>query len=114
MRRSTRRISAWIHYLRRPIFDQALASKVRDSFDISLAFSTAGLSSPLFSSSSSDRSIVSAFYVGDRLLVVARLELRADSELAGQQVRDLCVNHHVFVVSHERGGRAVFYPDGDN
>ena len=43
------------------LFDQELASKIRDSFDIHLAFSTSELAAPVFATSSSDRSIINSF-----------------------------------------------------
>ena len=95
------------------MFDQELASKVRDSFDISLAFSTSSLAAPLFATSSTDKSIVNAFYVRDRLYVIANIEVAANSDLAGQQVHQLSVQHHIFIVAHERDENVTFCPEGE-
>lgn len=95
------------------MFDQELASKVRDSFDIPLAFSTSALSAPLFATSSSDRSIINSFYVGDRLLVVARITIRSASQLIGTTVRSLRTDKQIFIVSTARDGTETFYPSGD-
>lgn len=95
------------------MFDQEMASKVREAFDISLAFSTAAQAAPLFATSSSDRSIVNSFYVGDQLLVVARLRVNQESELIGQTIREIGGSKHVFFLTHTRGGVDNHYPNGD-
>jgi voltage-gated potassium channel len=92
------------------MFDQELAEKIRESFDIQLAFSTAELAAPLFATSSSDASIVNAFYVGERLLVVARIRVRSGSELIGQSVGELGKAHLAFVLTHRRDGRPTLHP----
>ena len=99
------------------MFDQELASKIHDSFDIHLAFSTAAVSAPLFATASSDRSIENAFYVGDKLLVVAHLCINHDSEFVGTCIRDIGANkalgadHHIYVLSHIRQQVETLFPD---
>ena len=95
------------------MFDQELASKVRDSFGIDLAFSTAAQAAPLFATSSSDRSIENSFYVGDALLVVAQLEVNPDSELVGKKIRDIGSEHRIFFLSHERGTNETHFPSAE-
>lgn len=95
------------------LFDQELASKVRESFGISLAFSTSTLAAPVFATSSSDLSILNSFYIRDKLLVVANLEVKAAAQLVGMKVRDLRTQLRVLVVAHERGEDVNFFPDGD-
>lgn len=95
------------------MFDQDLASKIQDSMDIHQAYSTSAIAAPVFATSSVDRSIVNAFYVKERLLVVAELEIRAHSEITGRTVGDLRRENHIFVVSHERHGHVDFYPGGE-
>lgn len=95
------------------MFDQDLASKIRDSMDIHQAYSTSALAAPVLATSSSDRSIVNAFYVKDHLLVVAELEIRPNTELIGRTVGDLRRDNKIFVVSHERDSQVNFYPVGD-
>ena len=92
------------------MFDQDLASKIRDSMDIHQAFSTSAIAAPVLATSSADRSIVNAFYVKDRLLVVSEIEITADSELVGRKVGDLRRENHIFIVSHESNGTTAFYP----
>jgi len=95
------------------MFDQELAGKVRDAFDIDLAFSTAAQAAPLFATSSSDRSIENSFYVGDRLLLVARLVVNPDSELVGKTIRQIGTDHQAFILAHTRDGRETHFPPGD-
>jgi Trk K+ transport system NAD-binding subunit len=92
------------------MFDQDLASKVREVFDINMAFSTSALSAPLFALGSSDQSILNSFYVGDRLLVVARLSVRG---LAKQTIGGLGATQPIVVLSHRRGESAAFCPRAD-
>jgi voltage-gated potassium channel len=96
------------------MFDQELASKVRESFDIDLAFSTAAQAAPLFATSSSDRSIINSFYVGDQLLVVAKLRVSPDSELAGKRIREFGPEHRIFVLSQTRREQETHFPPGEN
>lgn len=95
------------------MFDQELATKLRESLDMRLTFSTSELAAPLFATASSDHSIVNSFYVGDRLLALANFMVRPDSELAGTRIRDLGSGQHVFVLSHSRGGVPSFFPSAE-
>lgn len=93
------------------MYDQELAAKIRESFDLHLAFSTSELAAPLFATSSTDRSILNSFYVDHRLLVVAALNIQPDSELLGKRVGDLRTSHRVLVLSHARNGEVNLYPE---
>jgi len=105
-----RRLKPGIRVVMR-MYDQELASKIREGFDIHLAFSSSELAAPLFATSSMDRSIVNAFYVDGRLLVVARLEVQEDSALREMRLSELGSKHRLNVLSHARGGRVEVYPD---
>ncbi len=95
------------------MFDQELASKVRESFDIQHAFSTAAQAAPLFATSSSDRSIENSFYVGDQLLVVAHLTINDDSTLVGKSIRDIGAEHKIFILAHSRDDSPTHFPPGN-
>ncbi len=90
-----------------------MAAKVREAFDIHLCFSTSAIAAPLFATSSSDRTIVSAFRVGEKLLVVAEIDIEPKSKLTGQTVRQLRLVHNIYIVAHRRGEKTDYYPDGD-
>ncbi|HPD31263.1 MAG TPA: NAD-binding protein [Phycisphaerae bacterium] len=95
------------------VFDQELAARLRDSFDMPLAFSTSELAAPLFATSSSDPTIVNSFYVGDRLLAVANLTVNEEAELVGRAIRDVGKHLHAFVLSHTRSGQTMLFPSAD-
>lgn len=95
------------------MYDQELAEKIYDSMDIHLAFSTAELAAPLFAAASTDRTVINAFYVGERLLVVARLFVNAGSELAGTTVGALSKQHQAFVLTHRHEGKPTLHPSED-
>jgi Trk K+ transport system NAD-binding subunit len=95
------------------MFDQELADKLRDSLDMKLTFSASALAAPLFATSSSDRSVVNSFYVGDRLLVLAKLTINAGSKLAGKAIREIGKGEHAFVLSHARNGEPTLFPTAD-
>lgn len=99
-----------IHVVLR-MFDQELAHKIRDSFDIPVAFSTTALAAPLFATASSDPSIVNAFEVGGALLVVARLRIVAGSALVGTSVGELTRPRNLWALSLERADADKFCPD---
>ena len=86
------------------MFDQELAAKLRESLGMELTFSTSELAAPLFATCSSDRSVVNSFYVDNRLLIVARLTVNKESELANTPVGQLGQKLHAFVLSHVCGG----------
>jgi Trk K+ transport system NAD-binding subunit len=95
------------------MYDQELAEKIADSMDIHLAFSTAALSAPVFATASADPSIINAFFVDGRLLVLARLTAHADANLKGKTVGELVKTHQLVVVSYRRGEGTVFHPPTD-
>ena len=92
------------------MYDQELASKVKESFGIHVAFSTSELAAPLFATASFDPSIVNSFYAGDRLLVVAELDVIEGSKLQGQSVAAVGKDSQAFLVAFTRNGNAEFYP----
>jgi voltage-gated potassium channel len=92
------------------MYDQELAEKVRASLDIHLAFSTSAMAAPTLATSSSDRSIVSSFYVADELIVVAKLSINPESELIGKTIGDYGKQHNIFFLSRTRGGEITLYP----
>lgn len=92
-----------IHVVLR-VWDQELAARIRESFDIPVALSSTALAAPLFATSSSDPSIVHAFELGDRLLVLARIEVVAGTELDGCKLTELQLERPLHVVEHQRAG----------
>lgn len=92
------------------MFDQELAEKIRESFNIQLAFSTAAQSAPLIATSSADASIINSFYLGQQLIVVARLTVTRGAKLVGKRLDEMAGEHHSFVLSHRRGEEELRFP----
>src|SRR5690606_1858856 len=80
------------------MFDQELAQKVKDSFGIPVSFSTSALAAPLFATSSTDKSIINSFYIGEQLQVVAEMTVRGDSQLVGRTPGELQHEQHAFII----------------
>jgi Trk K+ transport system NAD-binding subunit len=107
-----RKVKAGLRVVLR-MYDQELAEKIKDTMGIELAFSTAMLSAPTFATASADRAILNSFYVDDRLLVIARIEVKEGSTLVGTTVGELIRTHQLVVVSYKRGGGTIFHPPTD-
>jgi Trk K+ transport system NAD-binding subunit len=108
-----RRIHPGIRVVLR-MFDQELATKIRESFDIRLTFSTSALAAPLFATSALDQSIIDTFFVGDRLMVVAELQVQPESALAKQTVGGLRRDHGAFVLGLVRSDTKQFQPPDES
>lgn len=93
------------------LYDQDLADKVRESFGVAVVFSRSKLAAPVFASASADRNVSNAFYVGNRLLLVADVEVATGSQLVGVKLGDLRQEYRVHVLSHGRGQHLGFWPD---
>ncbi len=94
------------------MFDQELATKVRESFDIKAAFSTSALAAPVFAISSTDRSVLNSFYVGDQLMVVFQMTINPRSKLVGQPISKLKMHESVSVLKIRTGNNEPrFFPD---
>lgn len=104
-----RKIKPDIHVVLR-MFDQELAAKIKEAFDIQLAFSTTELAAPLFATASSDPSIINSFYVGSQLLVVAQVQVVPGSTLVGKAVSWLFSELHAITLESRRGEHSTPMP----
>lgn len=93
------------------LFDQELAAKIKDAFDINLAFSTSELAAPLFATASSDRSIINSFYVGRQLMLVARVEVANGGGVVGKSIAEVRNEFQVLVLEVRRGSDQRFFPE---
>jgi len=108
-----RKVRPDIHVVLR-VWDQELAARIRESFDIPVALSSTTLAAPLFATSSSDASIVHAFELGERLIVVARIEVVAGAALEGLALGELARDPGVLVLEHQPlGGETDTTPPAD-
>jgi voltage-gated potassium channel len=68
------------------MFDAELAKKVKDTFEIQVAYSSSALAAPVFAGVALDLKVQQSFYVGDAVMSVARMRVRDGSRLDGLTV----------------------------
>lgn len=96
------------------MFDQNMADKVRDGFNISLAMSQSAISAPTFATCAILPTTVNSFIVGDRIVAMQRWLVRRGGPLDGITVAETTRRHQVGVVQHHRSpAEAVLHPDPD-
>ena len=106
-----RQLHPGIHVVLR-MFDQALADKVRDGFNIEIAMSQAAMSAPAFALAAVNPSIVGSFVVGDRLIVMKRWVVRPGGPFEGRSVGQVMTQLAGTVVELQAGAAApVLFPD---
>ncbi len=98
-----RRINPKIRVVLR-MFDQTMADKVREGFNIRTAMSQAALSAPAFAMAAMDPSIANTFAVDDELLIMQRWSIRPESPLLGRAVGDLLNDYRFCTVRRQRAG----------
>ena len=96
------------------MFDQNMADKIGDGFNIHIAMSQAALSAPAFATAAIEASIVNSMVVGDQLVIMQRWHVREDGPLCGKTVGDILIEHGFGVVerrSRQEAGRLFPTPD---
>lgn len=83
------------------LFDQSLASKIVNSFDIDSAFSASALAAPAFAAAAVDPSVQDSFYVGDVLFVHSEFVVPQESSLTHKSVWDLWGEYNVSTLGFE-------------
>lgn len=108
-----RRVNPGIRVVLR-MFDQNLADKVRDGFNIHIAMSQSAISAPVFATAAIERSIVSGTVVGDRLVVMRRWAVAPGDALDGRTIEEVMVRERIGVVELKPGGAepVLFPPPG--
>ncbi|HKQ48782.1 MAG TPA: NAD-binding protein [Phycisphaerae bacterium] len=96
------------------MFDQNMADKIRDAFNIHIAMSQSALSAPAFATAAAQGMIVNSFVVGNELVVVQRWPVDADGPLNGRTVGETMEQHQLAVIEHipPTGGSRLFPPPG--
>jgi Trk K+ transport system NAD-binding subunit len=92
------------------MFDPQLARTVRSSFGFGFVRSTAALAAPWFVGAALGLDVLSTFYAGDELLLVARLTVTQDGGLAGLAMRDLAARTRVLAISRSSEDGYLEYP----
>lgn len=91
------------------LFDQRLASKVKQSLGVEVSFSTSQLAAPLLAGAALHPSVVGAHRVDDTVLVVSQLKVPASSPWAGMTAPALAESTRTSVLavrSHDTGWQA--------
>jgi Trk K+ transport system NAD-binding subunit len=80
------------------IFDQQFARSVKHSFGFNTVRSTAALAAPWFVGAALGLDVLSTFYAGDELLLVARMTVTPDGGLHGLAMSDLGARTRVLAI----------------
>lgn len=108
-----RRINPEIRVVLR-MFDQNMADKIRDGFNIYTAMSQSAMSAPAFATAALDRAIVSSFMVNDRLIVMQRWSVRAQGPLCGRTVGAIMAEYGFGVLERQSAaGEPQIIPSPD-
>jgi Trk K+ transport system NAD-binding subunit len=86
------------------MFDQNMADKVAEGFDIRPAMSQSAISAPAFATAAIEPDIINSVVVDDRLIVMKRWTVRSSSPVSGLTVGTLLDRFEVAVIEHEREG----------
>lgn len=93
------------------MFDDDMAPKVADGFNIPVAFSTSALSAPAFAAAAMHGNVQNAFYIGDQVLNVSEMTVNPHSALAGQKISDLEQSLDLSVIAHRRAAVVDLHPN---
>ncbi|MCL4210751.1 MAG: potassium channel protein [Phycisphaeraceae bacterium] len=105
-----RRINPRIRVVLR-MFDQNMANKVGEGFNIHQSMSQSAVSAPAFAMSAVEPSIIHSFIVGDDLVVLQRWDVRPGGPLMGMTIADIMARHGVSIVKLRRGpSEAALFP----
>ena len=93
------------------MFDQNMADKIREGFNIHIAMSQSAMAAPSFATAAIDRSIVNSFVVEDKLIVLQRWVVEPDGPFRGITVGDVMRRHGLGVVKRRpRDGEINLFP----
>ena len=98
-----RKISNEIRVVMR-MFDQNVADKIRDGFQIHLAMSQSAISAPTFATSALSPATVNSFIVGDDMVTMQRWLVRKGDPFCDQTVAQVMGAHRVVIVEHQAKG----------
>jgi voltage-gated potassium channel len=85
------------------MFDQNMADKVRDGFDIRLAMSQSAISAPAFAMAAIDPSIINSFVVGNQLVVMQRWTVKSGGPMHDRTIAEVMHELGCSVVELGRG-----------
>lgn len=97
------------------MFDQNLADKIRDGFNIQTAMSQSAMSAPAFALSALDAAIVGSTVVGDELVVLRRWRVEPRGPFDGRTVGQVMSAHGCAIAELRRGGEPPrLFPSPDD
>lgn len=92
------------------MFDQNIADKVGDAFDIHLAMSQSAISAPSFTMAAVDRSIEYSFAVDDQLVVMQRWRVSESGPMSGRTVGEVMTEFGIGVVRRKSKVESRLFP----
>jgi Trk K+ transport system NAD-binding subunit len=92
------------------IFDQRLAHSVKETFGFRNVRSTAALAAPWFVGAALGLDVLSTFYVGDELLLIARLTVTPGGGLEGLQMHELAARTRVLALRRAADRAVLEHP----
>jgi Trk K+ transport system NAD-binding subunit len=92
------------------IFDQRLAHSVKETFGFRNVRSTAALAAPWFVGAALGLDVLSTFYAGDELLLVARLTVTPGGGLEGMQMHELAARTRVLALRRAADRTVLEHP----
>jgi Trk K+ transport system NAD-binding subunit len=92
------------------IFDQRLAHSVKETFGFRNVRSTAALAAPWFVGAALGLDVLSTFYAGDELLLVARLTVTPGGGLEGLQMHELAARTRVLALRRAADRAVLEHP----
>ncbi len=93
------------------LFDQALADKVRDGFNIHIAMSTAALAAPNFALAAIERSFINSMIIGNQLVVTQRWTVRVGGPLINRTIGDVASSYGCGIAEHTASdGATMLFP----
>ncbi len=96
------------------VFDQNMADKICDGFNIHIAMSASALSAPAFAAAAVEPSIVGSMLVDGRLVVMQRWQVRLDGPMCGKTVGDILTRYGFSIMEWRRPGqRPVLFPPAE-
>ncbi|MCC6425217.1 MAG: NAD-binding protein [Phycisphaerales bacterium] len=96
------------------MFDQQMADKVREGFNIKIAMSQSSISAPAFATAAIEPAIVGSVVVSDELVVMVRWSVDRHPQIAGLTISELLARHGMSVVERTpAGGERKLFPPPD-
>jgi hypothetical protein len=86
------------------MFDQNMADKVQQGFNIQCAMSQSAISAPAFVTAALEDCVVNSLLVDEQLLVTQRWQVRETDPLCGKTVAEALVHSGVYILQRRAAG----------